>query len=407
MMFYLNIALDDRKTSLTFADGFVILCSWASIASCWLLNFHLPSEFSLILLTLSTLFMFVALVLNVFLARSTYTSIKAVVDSAEKKCVIEQQYFRVVTRKYNASIFLLQVFPLFAIIYFLGFLEYIDKESVLIGFLVMNFLAKMMFSLWIMDAHHDILDTNTYVLLAEQKANASRRSFLRYVLHEVRVPLNSISMGLLLLDGENKSESGETITMMREAVSFMSDTLNDVLSIQKIEEGKLELQYENFLISDMLKTVHHSLRGQMVAKGLRMIVELDNDVPAKVSGDRFRIEHVLANILSNAVKFSPHDGTVTVTVKTVPRAADQEARLGYQIVEFTVIDEGVGISEEDQKKLFTHYTQIDPRSLQEGKGTGVGLAICKETIHLHEGRIGVRSKKGRLLRKEAANFSFP
>ena len=73
--------------------------------------------------------------------------------------------------------------------------------------------------------------TRTYVLLAEQKANASRRSFLWYLLHKVRVPLNSISMGLPLLDGENKSESGETITMKGEAASFMSDTLNDVLSV--------------------------------------------------------------------------------------------------------------------------------------------------------------------------------
>ena len=114
----------------------------------------------------------------------------------------------------------------------------------------------------------------------------------------------------------------------------------------KIEEGKLELQYEKFLISDMLKTVHHSLRGQMVAL------------------------------------------------------------LGYQIVEFTVIYEGAGISEEDQKKVFTHYTQIDPRSLQEGKGTGVGLAICKETIHLHEGRIGVRSKKRTASEKGGSEFFF-
>ena len=108
------------------------------------------SEFSLILLNLSTLFMFVTLVLNVFLARSTHAS----------NVLLWRTIFRVITRRHNASIFLLQVFPLFAMIYFLGFLEYIDKERVLIGFL------GMMFSVWIMDAHHDILDTNTYVRFA-------------------------------------------------------------------------------------------------------------------------------------------------------------------------------------------------------------------------------------------------
>ena len=89
----------------------------------------------------------------------------------------------------------------------------------------------------------------------------------RYVLHEVRVPLDSISMGLNLLEEEGDGNgSGETIPMMNKAVSFMTDTLNDVLSIQKIEEGKLELEYEEFYTEDVLKTVRHSLWGQMVAR---------------------------------------------------------------------------------------------------------------------------------------------
>ena len=89
--------------------------------------------------------------------------------------------------------------------------DYICDEHALIGFLILNFVTKLMFSLWMMDSHHDILDTNELVLLAEQKANESRRSFLRYVLHEVRVPLNTITMGLHLLkeeDDETREQEG-------------------------------------------------------------------------------------------------------------------------------------------------------------------------------------------------------
>merc|ERR1719453_2771719 len=123
--------------------------------------------------------------------------------------------------------------------------------------------------------------------------------------------------------------------MMKEAVSFMSDTLNDVLSIQKIEEGKLELQYEQFFISDVVRTVRHSLKGQIVAKGLKLVELIDKDVPPRVIGDRFRIEHVLANFVSNAVKFSPPSAAITVAVKLVKRPPDAEELPNHANVEFS------------------------------------------------------------------------
>lgn len=407
LMFYLNIILDDRKDSISLNDAFVIFCAWASISSCWALNFSFAPEISVLFISSSTVFMGVSLTLNVYLARETYVSVKSLVDGTEKKCALELAYLNNVRRKYNASIFLLEFFPVFAIIYFAGLLMYIDKETVLILFLFFNFAAKLMFSLYVMDAHHDILDPSSYALLVEEKANASRRAFLRYVLHEVRVPLNSISMGLNLLEDEgNGNGSGETILMIKEAVSFMTDTLNDVLSIQKIEEGKLELEYEEFYTKDVLKTVRHSLWGQMVAKSLRLVEKMDDDIPVKVRGDRFRIEHVIANFVSNAVKFSPEGGCITITVKVVQGSGDEVAQHGHQIIEFTVRDEGTGISKEDQKKLFTHYSQINPGAMQAGKGTGVGLAICRETVLLHGGRIGVRSNEITATEKGYSEFFF-
>jgi signal transduction histidine kinase len=132
-----------------------------------------------------------------------------------------------------------------------------------------SFLAKSIFAEIVLDEHLDALDPSALDLLTERRANESRRNFLRYVFHEVRVPLNSITMGLhLLSDSEALDEAGrETVSMMKEASAYMGETLNDVLSIQKIEDGKLELQFDRFLIKNVLHTVCNSLKGQVDSKG--------------------------------------------------------------------------------------------------------------------------------------------
>ena len=115
-----------------------------------------------------------------------------------------------------------------------------------------------MFCCWVLETHSEVMDSSIYIIQAEYKSTQARRAFLRYVLHEVRVPLNSLSMGLQLLrsmdedsgasDSKKEIEKQDTLIMMMEAINFMSETINDVLCIQKIEDGKLELQYEDSVI---------------------------------------------------------------------------------------------------------------------------------------------------------------
>lgn len=131
----------------------------------------------------------------------------------------------------------------------------------------------------------------------------------------------------------------------------MTETLNDVLSIQKIEEGKLELQYQKMVIGSVLHTVEMSLRGQLNSKRINLVIEIQPTVPHCVRADRFRIEHVLANLLSNAIKFSPLDSTIKIVAKNLNPVKVNEVTLA-------VIDQGVGISEENQKSLFQEYMQI-------------------------------------------------
>lgn len=126
-------------------------------------------------------------------------------------------------------------------------------------------------------------------------------------------------------------------------------------------------------------------RAQSEAKHIQLDYLIAGDVPTKILGDQFRLEHVLGNLLSNAIKFSDPDSRIHVAVTYGTENRD--------FVTFSVEDEGIGMSEEDQKLLFQPFMQIRPGELQKGRGSGLGLSICKNIIELHQGHIGCRSKQ--------------
>ena len=105
--------------------------------------------------------------------------------------------------------------------------------------------------------------------------------------------------------------------MMRSASEFMASTLNDVLSMQKIEEGKMEVDMRSFILSDAVSSVLNTFRGAAVRKGVQLLLTVQKEVPFRVLGDRFKLEHSIPNLVSNAIKFSPREGTVRVLVSAV------------------------------------------------------------------------------------------
>jgi len=126
-----------------------------------------------------------------------------------------------------------------------------------------------------------------------------------------------MTMGLqVLAESVISDDDKESVAMMREAVTYMSETLYDILNIQKVEEGILELEYESFVIDDMLKTVFESYKELITDKELKLSVQIVDDVPWAVWGDTLRVGHVFGNLLSNAIKFSPINGTINVSVST-------------------------------------------------------------------------------------------
>ena len=208
-------------------------------------------------------------------------------------------------------------------------------------------------------------------------------------------------MGLeILKQGDRLNSSDlELLSMMKVASDFMADTLNDVLSLQKIEEGKLELELSPFSISDSVSKVLSTCHAAVVTKRIRIEKDIASDVPDRLIGDRYRVEHVLSNLLSNAIKFSPDGELIQVTVKALSTTSNGSSTVAHIAV--SVIDHGPGISPENQKRLFGNFVQIRPGQLQRGQGSGLGLSLCKQISTLHGGTIGVESTEG-----QGSNFTF-
>ena len=170
----------------------------------------------------------------------------------------------------------------------------------------------------------------------------------------------------------------------------MSDTLEDVLSMQKIEEGKLKLDFSPFLVEEAVTKVLSSFYSAAVIKNLTLLKDIPENVPKCVMGDKIRVEQVMGNLLSNAIKFSPENKTILLSITAEP-IADASGPDSISFLTFSVTDEGPGIVTEKQKHIFGNFNHIRPTQLQLGQGSGIGLPLCKEIVSLHGGTIGLTS----------------
>ena len=291
------------------------------------------------------------------------------------------------------------VCPLFPLNYFLAAAKVIGPGESVGVFLLLTLVLKAFFAASLADAHAHALMDAEHELERERQANESRRAFLKYLFHEVRTPLNSLTMGIELLKTKESLDSSdkELLAMMTGASDFMAETLNDVLSMQKIEEGKLELIYAPFNINHSITKILSALSGGAMEKNLQIEEDIAADVPALLSGDVYRVEHVISNLISNSMKFSPHGGIiqVKVTAKEIAQPPSHKIQaLPSTNLTVSIIDQGPGISAENQSKLFDGFFQVRPDQLQQGKGSGLGLALCKQIVSLHGGTIGVKSAEG-------------
>ncbi len=222
---------------------------------------------------------------------------------------------------------------------------------------------------------------------AAEASNRAKTEFLAKISHDIRTPLNAILGSADLLSQTPLSfDQGEYVNMFQRNCRRLVALINDFLDFSRIEAGAVRLERAPFQIRVTVDDAVATFREAAGRKGITLGVEIDPAVPAWALGDPLRIQQVLVNLLSNALKFTT-SGRVDVNVKVLSAASASDK------LRFEVCDTGPGIRLEDQDKIFARFVQL-PNQTPGQRGTGLGLTICRDLVELMEGEVGVVSREG-------------
>jgi PAS domain S-box-containing protein len=223
-----------------------------------------------------------------------------------------------------------------------------------------------------------------------QAASQAKTSFLANMSHEIRTPLNVIIglTDLVLEDNSLDKHVADNLVKISNAGSTLLSIVNDILDFSKIESGKLELAPVEYYMSSLLNDVVTIVVTRLAEKPMIFSLNINDDLPAKLYGDDLRVKQIFSNLLSNAIKYT-HRGKIELNVHCT-RESD-----GAVWMDIAVSDTGIGIREEDLKKLFSNYNQVDTKANRNIEGTGLGLAITKRLVEMMEGEIRVESEYGK------------
>ncbi len=277
-----------------------------------------------------------------------------------------------------------------------GMVEKTKKISVICGVIVG--LVLLMICLWTYFVYRKSKEEEQkqkqLLLEAAEKADAANKAkstFLFNMSHDIRTPMNAI-VGFtdIALHQNSVAEIHDSLEKVRESSKHLLSLLNDVLDLSRIESGKAVFFPEPVDITKLTDDVLAIMNGLLYNRDLKFEVYRERPKNPYVLADATRIREVLTNFLSNAVKFTKDGGTVTLDISSHPGEDDK-----HIVARYIVKDNGIGMSEEFQKKLFKPFSQEDDRGARtQYKGTGLGMAIAKEYVEMMGGSIAVESQKG-------------
>jgi signal transduction histidine kinase len=229
-----------------------------------------------------------------------------------------------------------------------------------------------------------------------EAASKAKSEFLSRMSHEMRTPMNAvIGMAAIGKASEDAARREYCFDRINEASEHLLGVIDDILDMSKIEANKLELSYGAFDFKRMLCRVTDAVNFRVEEKRQRLSVDVDARIPRCIVSDEQRLAQVIANLLSNAVKFTPEEGLVSLSAANIAEEGDAFT------LRISVKDTGIGISFEQQQRLFTSFEQADGSSSRKFGGTGLGLAISKRIVNMMGGRIWVESEPG-----AGAQFGF-
>jgi signal transduction histidine kinase len=257
---------------------------------------------------------------------------------------------------------------------------------------------------------------------AARAASQAKSDFLSNMSHEIRTPMNAvIGMTTIAKSATDIERKDYALQRIHEASKLLLGVVNDVLDMSKIEANKLELSPVEFDFARVVQRVADVVNVKFEEKRLRFIANFDETIPHSLIGDDQRLAQVITNLLGNAVKFTPEGGSVTLSVELADAGEAGAGAAGvagaggageagagtagvageFCIIRVEVRDTGIGISEEQRKRLFTSFGQAESSTSRTYGGTGLGLAISKRIVEMMDGTIGVDSTPG-----EGSTFWF-
>ncbi len=216
----------------------------------------------------------------------------------------------------------------------------------------------------------------------------AKSNFLAVMSHEIRTPMNAV-LGILglLKDTPLTPKQRLLVQTGRSSGELLLTIINDILDFSKMESNQLSLEETSFNLHELLEQTVQLLSHQARIKSIDLILTISPDLPTFVNGDPDRVRQILINLINNALKFTPR-GNVTVI------ASKEKEKENSWIIDFSVIDTGIGISQDLPHSLFEKFTMADPSHSRSHEGTGLGLAICKHLVSLMEGDIFYTSQLG-------------